>query len=152
MEITQLDIAGIKLIAEFEGCILHPYKDQVGIPTLGIGMTYYPGTGMKIKMTDPPITQQQANDMFLQIAKPYELAVYSSTRDDINQHQFNALFCLCYNIGVNRFKGSTVLKLVNDRVSGEPLKKAFLMWSKAGGKVNDGLVKRRLKEYQVYIS
>jgi len=151
MEIQQLDQAGIDLIKEFEGCILHPYRDQVGIPTIGTGMTYYPSTGKKVTMTDRPITQAQADAMFLQLVKPFELAVYSTTRDDITQNNFNALVSLCYNIGTGGFKGSTVLKRVNQHITGQPLKDAFLMWTKAGGKVLQDLVDRRNKEYQTYI-
>src|ERR1700735_223306 len=106
MPITQLDQAGLDLIIEFEGCVLHPYLDQVGIPTIGIGMTYYPG-GAKVTMQDPPITQQQADDYFIQVAKPYADAVHSDTVPILNQNQFNALFCFCYNIGVAGFQGST---------------------------------------------
>jgi lysozyme len=40
MEITELDAAGLNLIKEFEGCILQPYLEQVGIPTIGYGQIY----------------------------------------------------------------------------------------------------------------
>lgn len=50
--------------------VLHPCPDQVGIPTIGIGMTYYPGSGTAVTMQDPPITQDQANAYFLQMACP----------------------------------------------------------------------------------
>lgn len=152
MEIETLDTAGLTLIKSFEGCILHPYRDLVGIPTIGYGQTYYPDTGKKVSMNDPAITQQQADNMFLQMLKPYELAVYSTTRDDITQNNFNALVSLSYNIGTGGFKGSTVHRLVNDGISDDRLKHAFLMWDKADGKVFDTLVKRRTKEYQFYIS
>lgn len=152
MEITQLDQAGLNLIKQFEGCILHPYLDQVGIPTIGFGQTYYPATGKKVTMQDPPITRQQADEMFLVMLKPYELAVYSTTRDDITQNNFNALVSLTYNIGTAGFKTSTVHRLVNEGIADERLEAAFLMWKKAGGKVVQGLINRRKKEYQVYIS
>jgi len=152
MEITQVDQTGLNLIKQFEGCILHPYLDQVGIPTIGYGQTYYPGTGKKVTIQDPPITQQQADDMFLAILKPYELAVYSTTRDDLTQNNFNALVSLTYNIGTGAFKGSTVHRLVNQNISDNQLKTAFLMWKKANGKVLQDLVNRRTTEYQVYIS
>jgi lysozyme len=152
MQITQLDEAGIRLIAQFEGCVLHPYLDQVGIPTIGTGMTYYPGTGKKVTMSDPPISQAQADSMFLQLVKPFELAVSSTTRPDLTQNQYNALVSLTYNIGTGGFKGSTVHRLVNSNVSGPELKAAFLMWSKAGGKPLEDLVERRTKEYEVYMS
>lgn len=152
MEIQTLDQSGIDLMIHFEGCILHPYKDQVGIPTIGIGMTYYPGTGKKVTMSDPAITQLQANNMFLALSRHYALTVYSLIRDDINQNQFNALFSLCYNIGEASFKASTVLKLVNQHITFEPLKDAFLMWDKANHKIVSDLIFRRLKEYQLFIS
>lgn len=151
MEITELDDNGVKLIAEFEGCVLHPYKDQVGIPTIGIGMTYYPG-GKRVTMQDAPITLEQAYSMFKQLSKNYCHAVYAVTRDDITQNQFNALVSLTYNIGENGFKNSTVLKLVNKYITGDQLKAAFLMWNKADGKVLQDLVDRRIKEFNTYMS
>lgn len=149
-EITTLDKSGLDFIRKEEGCILHPYKDSVGIPTIGIGQTYYPATGKKVTMSDPAITQAQADAMFLQMVKPFCLAVYSTTRDDISQNQFNALVSLAYNIGTGGFKGSTVHRLVNANVCGLPLKDAFLMWSKAGGKLNMALKERRVREFNLY--
>lgn len=152
MEIQQLDQVGIDLIKGFEGCILHPYRDQVGIPTIGIGQTYYPDSGKKVSMTDPAITQETADNMFLQMVKPFELAVYSTTRDGLTQNNFNALVSLTYNIGTGGFKGSTVHQLVNEGISDDRLKTAFLMWDKAAGKPLKDLIERRTKEYETYIS
>lgn len=151
MEITTLDTAGIKLIADFEGCILHPYHDQVGIPTIGIGMTYYPETGKKVTMQDPPLKSiDEAYRQFSLMARPKCHAVYSVTRDDITQNQFNALVSLTYNIGEGGFKSSTVLKRVNQYITGQALKDAFMMWIHAEGKVIDDLVSRREKEFELY--
>lgn len=151
MEITTLNKTGIDLIAKFEGCVLPPYKDSVGIPTIGIGMTYYPETGKKVTMADKPLANiEEAYRQFSLLVKPFCLAVYSTTRDDLKQHEFNALVSLAYNIGPVGFKGSTVHRLVNEHVSGEALNKAFLMWNKAGGKALAGLTKRRQLEYDVY--
>jgi lysozyme len=152
MEITTLDDAGVALIAEFEGCVLHPYKDQVGIPTIGIGMTYYPETGKKVTMQDMPFANTaEAYRQFKLLAKHFCLAVYSTTRDDINQHQFNALVSLTYNIGDGGFKGSTVHRLVNAGIDDVRLRDAFLMWDKADGHVLSDLVARRKKEYLMYV-
>lgn len=151
MEIKNLDKAGIDLIAKFEGCVLHPYPDQVGIPTIGIGMTYYPETGKKVTMADHPLAStEEAYRQFSLLVKPFCLSVYSTTRDDLKQREFNALVSLAYNIGTAGFKTSTVHRLVNENVTGEALKKAFLMWNKAGGKVIAGLTRRRELEYNTY--
>lgn len=149
-EITTLDLEGIDFLIQQEGIVLHPYKDSVGIPTIGIGMTYYPETGKKVAMSDATLTKEQAITSFLKMLKPYCLAVYSTTRDDVNQHQFNALVSLTYNIGTGGFKGSTVHRLVNANISGQPLKDAFLMWSKANKKLDLGLKSRRVREYNLY--
>lgn len=153
MEIEQLDEAGIKLLIQFEGLVLHPYKDNAGIPTIGIGMTYYPETGKKVTMQDAPLPNDaEAYRQFLLMSRPYELAVYSTTRDDLTQNQFNALVCLTYNIGTGGFKGSTVHRLVNASVIGLPLQEAWLAWSHDGGKVDPGLLNRRKLELATYLS
>jgi lysozyme len=151
-EIKKLDQAGTDLIAEFEGCVLHPYKDQTGTPTIGIGMTYYPGTGQKVTMSDKPLTHDQAYSDFELLVRSYELGIYSITREDLTQNQFNALVSLMYNIGVGNFKKSTVLRLVNQHITGQPLKDAFLMWNKSKGVVLEDLSERRLKEFNTYMS
>lgn len=83
---------------------------------------------------------------------PYATAVSQDTVPVLNQNQFNALFSFCYNIGIAGFQGSTVLRLVNQNITDDSLKAAFLMWDKAGGQVLQDLVDRRTREYEIYIS
>lgn len=147
MEIKQIDQSGIDFLINEEGLILHPYKDSVGIPTVGIGNTYYED-GNRVKMTDPAISKDRAVNLFKIVLRNYETAVWSVTRDDINQNQFNALVSLCYNIGVAAFKGSTLLKRVNANPNDLLIKDAFLMWRNAGGKPI--LLARRRRESGLY--
>jgi GH24 family phage-related lysozyme (muramidase) len=42
-----------------EGEVLHPYRDQRGKPTIGIGCTMYED-GTPVKMSDPAITHERA--------------------------------------------------------------------------------------------
>jgi lysozyme len=151
-EIKELDKEGLDFIKERESFSSTPYLDSGGVWTIGYGFTYYPDTGKKVTKTDRPITRDKADKMLLQLLDPYELAVYSTTRDDINQHQFNALVSLCYNIGTNGFKGSTVHRLVNASVVGEPLRDAFIMWSYDNHKFILGLKNRRVMEYEMYMT
>lgn len=148
-EITQVSKSGIDFLAVEEGLVLKPYLDSVGIPTIGIGCTYYED-GRKVKMSDPPISRERALQLFKNLLKGYELAVYSRTRDDINQNQFNALVSLCFNIGVTAFKTSTVLKRVNANPLDPAVRSAFLMWKNAGGKPI--LLNRRKREADVYFT
>lgn len=146
-EIQAVSKAGLDFIAKEEGCILKPYRDSVGIPTIGIGCTYYEN-GKRVQMTDPPITKERALELFKNLLLTYEKAVWSNTRDDINQNQFDALVSLCFNIGVNGFKGSTVLKRVNLNPADPTIKGAFEMWRNAGGKPI--LLGRRQREAALY--
>lgn len=143
-EIKKLDQAGIEFLILNEGIRLKPYLDSVGIPTIGIGNTYYEN-GKRVKMTDPPISKARAIELFQSVVKHYETAVWSVTRDDLNQNQFNALVSFTYNIGVAGFKGSTVLKRINAGASRELIEKAFLMWRKP-----PEIIGRRKREVALY--
>lgn len=158
MEIKSMDQAGLNFLIKEEGLVLKPYLDSVGIPTIGVGCTYYED-GTRVKMTDPPISKERAILLFRNVLKNYETAVWSVTRDDINQNQFNALVSICYNIGVGSnlgskvggFKGSTLLKRVNkDPHDLIGITEAFKMWKNAGGKPI--LLNRRIREAKLYFS
>lgn len=148
-EIKTASANGIDFLIKEEGLILKPYLDSVGIPTIGIGNTYYED-GTRVKMTDKPITRERAINLFKNVLQHYETTVWSVTRDDINQNQFDALVSLCYNIGVGGFKGSTVVKRVNKNPNDSTIKEAFEMWKNAGGKPI--LLNRRRRETKLYFS
>ncbi|MCC6288763.1 MAG: lysozyme [Chitinophagaceae bacterium] len=148
-EVQHLSKTGLAFIGKEEGCILKPYLDSVGVPTIGFGNTYYEN-GVRVKLSDPPISKDRALSLFLNILSLYEKTVWSNTRDDINQNQFDALVSLTYNIGVNAFKKSTVLKLVNKNPADIKITDAFKMWKNAGGKPI--LLNRRIREAKLYFS
>jgi lysozyme len=148
MEIKSVSPKGLKFIAKEEGCVLKPYKDSVGIPTIGVGCTYYEN-GERVKMTDSPITEARALQLFKNLLKTYEMCVYAHTRDDINQNQFDALVSLCFNIGTGAFNKSTLVKKVNANPNDPTIGAAFEMWKNAGGKPI--LLNRRKREYQLYL-
>lgn len=148
-EIKTADSKGIDFLIKEEGLILRPYKDSAGIWTIGVGNTYYE-SGERVKEGDPPITKERAIQLLKNVLKFFEKTVWSTTRDDINQNQFNALLSLCYNIGPVGFKGSTVLKLVNKNPNDPKIAGAFEMWKNAGGKPI--LLRRRQREVKMYFS
>ena len=145
-EIKQISDNGLKFLMNNEGVVLKPYLDTKGIPTIGVGNTFYED-GSKVKMTDPPITEKRAMELFRWILKQYELAVYSNTRDDINQNQFDALVSFTYNVGVNAFKNSTLLKRINANASQQSITNAFMMWNKP-----KEIIGRRKREVELYFS
>jgi len=145
-EIKQISDNGLKFLMNNEGVRLKPYLDTKGIPTIGVGNTFYEDS-TKVKMTDPPITEKRAMELFRWILKQYELAVYSNTRDDINQNQFDSLVSFTYNVGVNAFKNSTLLKRINANASQQSITNAFMMWNKP-----KEIIGRRKREVELYFS
>lgn len=144
MEIKQMLESGIDFLVQEEGLRLRPYRDSVGIPTIGIGCTYYEN-GNKVKMTDLPISKERAIALFKNLLKHYEMCVYSCTRDDINQNQFDAMVSLCFNIGTGAFKKSTLVKRVNENPTDPLITGAFKMWKKPSV-----LLARRIREAKLY--
>ena len=146
----QLSTNGFNLLAELEGVVLNPYKDSVGIPTIGIGSTYYED-GTKVTMKDKAITKERAIQLAKNVVKSFEARVNKSILLPMTQNQFDAMVLLCYNIGESSFARSSVVRNFN---AGNLQKAAdsFLLWNKAGGKVSKGLTNRRQKERELFLT
>jgi len=151
MHIQSLDADGLTFIKSYEGFSTHPYLDSADIPTIGYGSTFYED-GSRVKLTDAHITQQRADDLLLHSLQQYELAVDSYTRDDINQHQFNALTSFCYNEGSAKLKASHLLLKVNNNPADPEIRAEFCKWVYAAGKKINGLLTRRKAEADMYFS
>ncbi len=149
MKVTNISEAGINLIKGFEGLSLKPYKCPAGVPTIGYGNTFYEN-GAKVKMTDAPITEGRATELLKHSLEKFEQYVDSYCVDTINQHQFDALVSFCFNLGPANLKKSTLLKKVNANPADETIRAEFMKWTKAGGRVLKGLVRRRTAEADMY--
>ena len=146
----KLSANGFKLLGELEGIVLRPYKDSVGIPTIGIGSTSYED-GTKVKMSDKAITKARAIQLAENVVKSFEAQVNKSIVLTMTQNQFDAMVLLCYNIGKSGFARSSVVRNFN---AGNLQKAAdsFLLWNKAGGLVSKGLNNRRNIERNLFLS
>ena len=149
MKVNQIGAKGLNLIKKYEGFKASPYRCPAGIPTIGYGATYYPD-GTKVKLTDKPITTREADTMLLNMLKHYEQGVDSFTTDKVNQNQFDALVSIAYNIGLQALKGSSLIRKVNLDPNDKTIKNEFMRWTKANGKVLDGLLARRKEEAKLY--
>lgn len=149
MKIVKSSSAGIELIKSFEGFFSKPYLCPANVPTIGYGATYYED-GHKVSLKDSPIDEQRATQLLMNVLVSYEKAVDSFCRDDITQHQFDALTSFAYNVGTNALKNSTLLKLVNNNPSDPEIRTQFMRWNKAAGRVLKGLTRRRQAEADLY--
>lgn len=129
---------GLRLIKNFEGCRLTAYKCSAGIWTIGWGHT----AGVKQGMT---ITQKQADDMLKTDLVVYENHVKSLKRE-FNQNEFDALVSFCYNCGIGSLK-----TLCKNRTNAQ-IAEALLLYNKAGGRILEGLNRRRKAERELFLS
>jgi len=145
---AQISEEGLKLLVEFEGLKLDAYLCPASKWTIGIGSTMY-ANGQPVKKGDK-ITKEEAYKLFLDTSDSYTNCIKRYVIRELKQNEFDALFCLCYNIGCGAFSKSSLVKFINGGQTIEKIKIGFLMWTKAGGVVSKGLVNRRLAEYNLY--
>ena len=147
----KLDESGYKLIQEFEGLSLVPYLCSAKVATIGYGNTFYP-SGKKVTMQDAPISLATAKWMLKETADKFAADVDKLIKSKLRQNQFNALVSFAFNLGITSLGRSTLLKKVNINPNDPTIAAEFAKWNKAGGKVLNGLTKRRAKEAKLYFA
>lgn len=139
---------GIELIKEFEGCHLTAYQDEVGVWTIGWGITNadksITGTtikrGLKISQaTAEKWLEESLNRKYLPLVMKYD------TRYGWNQNEIDALTSFAYNIG------SIDQLTANGTRSRDTIAKKMLEYNKAGGTVYRGLTRRREAERKLFL-
>jgi len=139
---------GIHLILTFEGFSARPYLDAARIPTIGYGNTYYPG-GKKVTMKDPAITKEKGAELFSSILPVYEKIVTNKIKVTLTQNQWDALVSHTYNTGGS----DTLFALINKKADAQIIKDWLTTrYITAGGKVLNGLIRRRKAEADLFFS
>jgi GH24 family phage-related lysozyme (muramidase) len=141
---------GLKLIKEFEGCKLKAYQCPAGVWTIGIGSTHY-GDGTPVTKNRTLPNEGAAIALLAATIGQYEKAV-NATGVELTQNEYDALVCLCYNIGAGNFFKSTLVKMLKAGDDKAEIAKQFLRWDKAGGKPLAGLTRRRNAEAELFLS
>ena len=133
---------GIELIKAHEGLRLNAYLCPAGIATIGYGHTY------NVKIGDR-ITSEQAEKFLIDdlIVAETEVNRYGL---HLNQNQYDALVSFVYNVGARNFRSSTLLKRLKDNPNDPDIAKQFGRWVYGGGKVLQGLIRRRKDEAKLY--
>ncbi|MEG4048335.1 glycoside hydrolase family protein [Microcoleus sp. Pol17_C1] len=137
---------GFKLLRTFEGCELTAYDDGGGVWTIGYGHTgddVYPGL---------TISQTQAEELLREDLEKFESYVEDAVEVEIDDNQFSALVCFCFNVGpgTEGFGGSTLLKLLNEG-DYQGAANQFPVWNKVNGEPWLGLTRRRLAEQALFL-
>ena len=141
--------AGITLIKKFEGFRARPYLCPASVATCGYGSTFY-ADGTPVKLSDPVVSQADAEVLLQGTLGQYEAAVNDSITQPLTQGQFDACVDFAYNCGAMAFRSSTLRKKINaGDMAGAALE--FARWNKGGGVVLAGLVRRREAERLLFV-
>lgn len=136
-----LSANGLNLIKSFEGCKLTAYKCVPTEKYYTIGYGHY-GSDVKAGMT---ITLKRAEELLLQDCQKFVNHVNSyMDKYNFNQNQFDALVSFAYNIG------SIKQLTANGTRTTAQISTKITAYNKSGGKVLNGLVKRRAKEKELF--
>tara|TARA_R110000796_G_scaffold236224_1_gene355550 strand:- start:68 stop:550 length:483 start_codon:yes stop_codon:yes gene_type:complete len=134
---------GVALIRKFEGCEVQAYQCSASVWTLGYGHTRDVSEG-------DTCTKDEAEQILISDLQEFEGYVNDLVKIPLDQNQFDALVAWTFNLGPTNLKSSTLLVRLNDN-NLDDVPHQLRRWNKAGGKVLDGLVRRREAEALLWL-
>ena len=139
----------ITLVKEFEGLYLKAYRDEVGVWTIGYGITNSDKAITKVTVKAGLKITEKTADNWLEKAlnKKYLPKVMKyNNKYKWNQNEIDALVSFAYNIG------SIDTLTANGTRSRAAIAAKMLQYNKAGGKVLNGLTRRRKAERELFLA
>ena len=167
----KLGKAGADLMHRFEGCRNKPYLCPAHIWTIGYGHVLYqeqirlpmvrvPDKHTPMIRKEMPLaiedfriwTKDEIEELFAADVATFERGVLRLVPGCVGrQGSFDALVSFAFNAGLGNLQRSTIRMKAN-RGDWEGAAEAFMAWTKGGGKVLPGLVKRRQAEKALFLS
>jgi lysozyme len=165
---VKLSKAGEDLMHRFEGCRNKPYLCPADIWTIGYGHVLYQEQIRLPVVTDKPNvvirrkfslrqednrvwSKDEINDLFRKDVATFERGVLRLVPGVVGrQGSFDALVSISFNFGLGNLQRSTIRMKAN-RGDWEGAAEAFRAWTKGGGKVLPGLVRRREAEIALFL-
>lgn len=141
--------AGLTLIKKHEGWRPHWYQDPVGVWTIGWGTTAHVQGVTHPNAPNDPITKRTGGRLLRRALRGAHKAICQHVAVSLTQGQYDALCSFIYNVGAGAFADSTLLQKLNAG-NEEGAAREFKNWVYAGGKVWDGLVRRRETERKLF--
>ena len=136
---------GIRILKNFEGVRLTAYKCTAGKWTIGVGHTgSVDGVAIHSGMK---ITEAKCDELLKTDIVRFENTVNNKCKNlNLNQNEFDALVSFTFNLGEGGL--ATLIKNRNKKQIAD----ALLLYNKSGGKVTQGLVTRRQKERELFLT
>ena len=158
MRVSQKCIDNIK---KDEGVRQRPYQCPALLWTVGVGHVIDPNHA-KVPLAerkalpipagwDRSLSMEEIDEILRKDLARFEAGVARLCPVQLTQGQFDALVSFSFNVGLGNLQNSTLRMKVN-RGDMEGAAEQFLVWTKAGGKVLPGLVKRRTHEKEMFES
>ena len=158
MKVSQKCIEQIK---KDEGVRSRPYQCPALLWTIGVGHVIDPNHA-KVPLADRKqlpiptgwdrvLSADEIDDILRKDLARFEAGVSRLIKVELTQGQFDALVSFSFNVGLGNLQNSTLRMKVN-RSDFEGAAEQFLVWTKAGGRVLPGLVKRRTHEKEMFES
>ena len=152
----------LAMIRHHEGVRMRPYRCPASLWTVGVGHLLYPAQAampvsdrlqFPLRAEDDRVwTAEQVDALLAQDLVRFERGVARYCPAAVNsQGQFDALVSFAFNVGLGNLQRSSIRMRYN-RGDIEGAADAFLMWTKAAGKVLPGLVKRRQDERAMFLA
>lgn len=135
---------GIDFIKSFEKLRLQAYLCEANKLTMGYGHT----KNVKLGQT---CTVAEAEQMLAEDIAIAEKAV-NTINQELTQNQYDSLVSLCFNIGNENFKTSTLYRKVNADPNDPTIKGEFVRWIYCKKKKSKGLTRRRIEEAKIYFN
>ena len=153
--------AGIERLKQREGVVLAMYLDSAGLPTIGVGhlLTKDELSSGKVRLTGESVdwhgglTEDQVGELLRQDLGRAEKVLDQElvTAPELTQAQYDALVSFVFNVGVQAFKDSTLLKRLKGGNT-DAVPEQLRRWVHAAGNVDPILVKRREDEVEQWNS
>jgi len=159
---VKVSAEAIEMIKHHEGVRLRPYRCPALLWTIAVGHVIDP-THATVKYEerralpipagwDRTITMDEVDQILGQDLRRFERGVVRLCPAAVgNQGIFDSCVSFAFNVGLGNFQRST-LRMKTNRGDFEEAAEEFMKWTKAGGRVLPGLVKRRRDERALYLS
>jgi lysozyme len=159
---VKVSAAAIQMIKHHEGVRTKPYRCPALLWTVGVGHVIDP-THATVKYEerknlpiptgwDRVLTMDEVDAILAQDLGRFERGVVRLCPAAVGrQGVFDALVSFAFNVGLGNLQRSS-LRMKTNRGELEEAADEFLKWTKAGGRVLPGLVKRRNDERALYLS
>ncbi len=137
-------------VAVHEGYREAAYRDPVGIPTVGFGSTVHADGATPVPPGDRRPTVRAQNPLAAHLTRTEQALRQCIGPVPLAQHEWDAFVALAYNIGANRFCGSTIVRLLQQTPPDYAgACRQIGRWVYAGGRRLPGLVARREAEMRL---